>query len=332
MMAMEIAIERQLQRLRSEWRRALDCELLVPEASHPASPIWGLVLAGGDGTRLAGFTTWLTGEAVPKQYCRFVAGRSLLELTLDRLTPHIPPARTAVIVNRDHARWAAPQLDPRRIGEVIVQPRNRDTGPGMMLSLLRIALRDPRAIVVVAPSDHWVSDDAAFMMHVMDAVGAVEQHPDRLVCLGVVPDHPDTGLGYLVPGSTRLAGTRAADVTGFCEKPDPLQAGRLIAAGAVWNAFVMAFRADTVLDLLEQSRADDLSRLAAALGDYGSVAAVYESLPSWNFSREVLTRAPERLAVVPLWGVGWSDWGTPEAIGRTLGSDQSLWTGSRTAS
>lgn len=287
-----------------------------------AATTWALALAGGDGMRLRLLTMRLAGEPMPKQYCRLLPGRSLLEATLDRVALSIPPERTAVIVNADHARWAAPQIERRGLGEVIVQPRNRDTGPGLALSLLRIARRDPRAVVVVLPSDHWVDEDARFMDHVMEAAAVAGRHPGRIVCLGITPDHPDPDLGYLVPARSRMEGARALAVEGFCEKPEAAEARRLIAAGGLWNVFVMALRVDTGLELLEQLRPEDVRRLGAAVDDQRALEAAYAGQEPWNFSHEVLARAAGRLAVLPVLGVRWSDWGTPEAIGRTLGAAQ----------
>ena len=101
--------------------------------------LWALVLAGGDGTRLAPLTRRIAGAPIPKQYCRIVGERSLLEETLARLSGLVPRSRTCVVVNRGHLPLARPQtasLPPRN---VIVQPRNRDTGPGLLLPILELA-------------------------------------------------------------------------------------------------------------------------------------------------------------------------------------------------
>src|SRR5438093_4762665 len=159
---------------------------------------WVLVLAGGDGTRLAPLTRRLAGFPIPKQSCRLLGDRSLLETTLDRIAPLVPRRRTLVIVNREHLGLARPQLTRVPAGNVVVQPRNRDTGPGLVTSLLALERRDPRASVAVFPSDHHVRDEAAFRRHVAEMFSVVAQHPERLVLLGVRPEHAEAEYGYLV--------------------------------------------------------------------------------------------------------------------------------------
>src|SRR5207244_5814702 len=125
-----------------------------------------LVLAGGDGTRLQPLTRLLTGMPTPKQYCRILGRHSLLETTLDRIAPLAPPERTLVIVNRGHRRLARPQLTRLPEGNVIVQPQNLNTGPGILVSLLELARRDPAATVAIFPSDHHIRYESAFRPHV----------------------------------------------------------------------------------------------------------------------------------------------------------------------
>lgn len=112
---------------------------------------WTLVLVGGDGTRLQELTREITGAPIPKQYCRLLGERSLLEATLDRARHVTPPHRTLVVVNSDHLAIGRDQLDGVPTANVVVQPCNRDTGPGLLFALQHLAQTDPSAIVVVMP-------------------------------------------------------------------------------------------------------------------------------------------------------------------------------------
>src|SRR5262249_36938584 len=141
--------------------------------------LWTLILAGGDGTRLQGLTRQLTGAPIPKQYCRILGDRSLLEATLARVAPLAPPARTLAVVNRAHLTLAQPQLATLPDGNVLVQPANRDTGPGILLSLLELSRRDPDGVVAIFPSDHDVRDEHVFRRCVGDMVAVVARHPKR---------------------------------------------------------------------------------------------------------------------------------------------------------
>jgi mannose-1-phosphate guanylyltransferase len=270
--------------------------------------LWTLVLAGGDGTRLTSLTQRVAGTPIPKQYCRLLGDRTLLEATLDRIRALAPPARTLAIVNRDHLPLARGQLGSLPEANVVVQPQNRDTGPGLLLSLLALGRRDPRALVAVFPSDHYVAAPAAFIAHVRAAACTVAGLPTKVALLGIPPEWPEVEYGYIEPGAPLGPGTTALQVRRFCEKPDRVAAGALIAAGALWNTFVLVGRVRPVDFEVLWSTADDAERLAAA----------YAGLASWNFSRDLLATVPAHLVVEPAPDTGWSDWGTPELVLRTL--------------
>jgi mannose-1-phosphate guanylyltransferase len=277
---------------------------------------WGLVLAGGDGTRLQALTEAISGRPIPKQYCRILGDRSLLEATLARVAPYVSPAHTLVIVNDDHLGLAAEQLRALPAANVVVQPRNRETGPGMLLSLLALAARAPDATVAVFPSDHYVHDDAAFRVELERATDVVDMLPDKIVLLGIRPDAPEPELGYIEPAGA--AGVGAFHVAAFHEKPTPEHAMHLVGAGGLWNSFVMVFRLPRMLALLAAMRPADVAAMAARCADPVALAAHYDTLAGWNFSRDFLAAVPEHLVTVRVDGVGWSDWGTREAIERTL--------------
>lgn len=280
---------------------------------------WALVLAGGDGTRLRAITRLLAGEPIPKQYCRITGERSMLEATLDRVAPLVPPQRTLVIVNHDHLRLAVPQLAGIPGENVLVQPRNRDTGPGIAWSLLEIRRRHPNARVAMFPSDHYVADDAAFRASVERALAVIDRHPDKLALLGIEPEEPSPELGYVMP-SGRLETTRgdAFHVASFREKPTPAVAAGLVRAGGLWNSFVMAFRVPRVLALLERCLPATLHALDVASRLRDTLERHYATEPGWNFSNDFLSAIAAELVVVRAEQTGWSDWGTPGAIERTF--------------
>src|SRR2546426_10426179 len=111
----------------------------------PTEHLGALVLAGGDGTRPQALPRLIAGAPIPKQYCRIVGGRSLLEPTLARIAPLVRRERTLAIVNRGHLSLARPQLAAIPTSNVLVQPQNLDTRPGLLVSLLPLARRDAAA-------------------------------------------------------------------------------------------------------------------------------------------------------------------------------------------
>ncbi|MBI3770207.1 MAG: hypothetical protein HY271_17175 [Deltaproteobacteria bacterium] len=289
--------------------------------THPSpSALWALVLAGGDGTRLQSLTQLIAGAPIPKQYCRLVGARSLLEETLTRLSGLVPRTRTLAIVNRNHLALATPQLATLPAGNLIVQPRNRDTGPGLLLPLLELARRDPDATVAIFPSDHYLGNVVAFRAHVRRAAELITAEPTKVVLLGTDPDWADPGYGYIMPAAPVAGSSEAFAVRAFCEKPSPMIAERIVRDGALWNCFVMVCRVDRLLALTRALRPRDVARLAAVVGDAPALAAAYADLPAWNFSTDLLSHLTPHLLVLRAAGLGWSDWGTVGAIERTLAS------------
>lgn len=282
---------------------------------------WAVVLAGGDGTRLQELTREITGAPIPKQYCRIVGERSMLQTTLLRTQHYISLQRTLVVISSNHLDIARRQLAGLPAGNVLVQPCNRDTGPGLLFGLLALAQRDASAIVSVFPSDHYVEDDRAFMAHVKHAAGVVARLPSKIVLLGIRPDRPEPGYGYILPAEplTPLSGNGSTfHVACFREKPPLEVAQGLLGQGGLWNSFVMVFHVARMLELLRSTVPAQYERMAALGQDPTLAADLYRDLQGWNFSSNFLMRIPHHLLVLQVDNVHWSDWGTRDAIERTL--------------
>src|SRR6266481_6395303 len=118
--------------------------------------LWGIVLAGGECARVRHFLQRLCGNRGIKQFCALIDSRSMLEHTLARVERLIPRERILVVVSRNHREEVTQQLAHWPTDNVIVQPANRDTAPGILLPLAHISYRDPSATVAVFPSDPFV--------------------------------------------------------------------------------------------------------------------------------------------------------------------------------
>ena len=302
----------------------------VADSSHPRIRC-GIVLSAGDGTRLREFVLQQRGDGLPKQYNAFVGSRSMLEHTFDRAERLIPAQRLFVIVAQEHLayREVHRQLKAKALGRVIVQPANKETAPGILLPLLYIQKRYPDAIVAVFPSDHFILEEERFMRHVDHGFRVVESDPTRMVLLGLSPLQANPEYGYIVPGERNaLRRSAVRPVKGFVEKPSIETARNIIAGGALWNTMVMIFTCKTLLSAI-RSAAPALHRsfkpIQNAIGtadEQRVIEKVYHTLPSLNFSRGVLEALPGRhrpgLAVLPVRGVTWSDWGTRERVSHML--------------
>lgn len=288
--------------------------------------LWSIILAGGEGGRVASFVYRWLGRPLPKQYCSFVGTRSMFQHTLDRAARITPPTRTVTVVSRAHRQEALIQLGRRPMGTLLFQPADRNTAAAIFLPVTYIRARDPGASVVVFPSDHFVYPEHRFLEVVRHAVQTAEARPDRLVLTGATPDRLEVEYGWIERGLP-LSGTSGEQVDGvrsFLEKPSIMQADAALHTGALWNTLVFAAKADLLWNLGWQCFPDIMplfERLSQAIGgpDEGrALEAISQDMPAKNFSSDLLQRVPEQLAVVELSGVLWSDWGKPERIAETL--------------
>lgn len=284
---------------------------------------WAVILAGGDGVRLRSMTRSITGDDRPKQFCALVGPDALLTETRRRAALAAPAHRTLVVVNRAHERFYTPLLADLRTRVVAAQPENRGTAPAILYALLVLAARQAAAdTVAFLPSDHFVSDDAAFMGQVERAFDGCARHPDLITLLGITPDRAEPGYGWIEPGEPVGGGDGRGPrhVRRFWEKPGAAEAERFRAQGWLWNSFVMVGRVSTLLALVRLTVPDlyrSFAEISAALGTVGEFAALerlYCGLPAVDFSRQVLTARPDRLAVLPVRGVDWNDLGDPERV------------------
>lgn len=291
-----------------------------------ATEPWALILAGGEGGRLQPLTEAVLGVPQPKQYCPLMDGETLLERTRRRVDLLARSDRQVVIVTRTHEshyRYLLRELAP---GRLVVQPENRGTGVGIVYALFRILELSGDVPVAVFPSDHYVSDDCAFMGYAARALESLDAVADTLVLLGVEPSHAETEYGWIEPAKSPLwnAGEAIFAIRRFWEKPAAILAGKLLARGCLWNTFVMVGRVSTFLNLVQATCPELLApfwRIRVALGSADEAAAVegvYQQLPAVSFSTSVLVRASRRLATLRVKGVEWSDWGNVRRVVESL--------------
>jgi mannose-1-phosphate guanylyltransferase len=287
---------------------------------------WAIVLAGGEGSRLRPLVERIHSDGRPKQYAVLMGERSLLRQTLDRTALSIPPERTVVVTTRAHAPYFAREFSSPDTAKILVQPRDRGTAAGILLPLLWVWWRDPDATVAIFPSDHFVSDDSAFMRHVAALVPAAGRHGDRILLVGVEPDSPDAGYGWISAGASLEKGAAGEIrlVERFVEKPSPAEARSFFESGALWNTFVLVARASTLVRASRRALpelAERLRRVRPFLDTPAEAQALetaYTLSPGGNFSQSVLGSSARQLAVSRLPAMTWSDWGTPERVIETL--------------
>jgi mannose-1-phosphate guanylyltransferase len=281
---------------------------------------WAILLAGGEGSRLEALTRNSQGLAVPKQFCSFQGGHSLLQVTLERAKRVAPSDHIIPIVAAQHAAWWEGELSEFPVENVVVQPENRGTAPGLLLPLLTILRRWRRPIVVVFPSDHHVEHENLLTSALERACGSLEAKDERVILLGMKPDSPTVDYGWILAGSGDANGFKT--VAEVLEKPDEADALRLYRTGALWNSFILVARGETLLRLYEETQPLLVKLLSSTMRHHGwslsTLRNLYAAIPSLDFSRDVLPHAGERLRVLPVRPCGWTDLGTPERLMRWL--------------
>jgi mannose-1-phosphate guanylyltransferase len=285
--------------------------------------LWAIVLAGGEGSRLAETARRLCDSPLPKQFLSFGQSRTFLQLTVDRLKALVPPERTVAVVAACHAALARTQLSDFPGLEIVAQPRNAGTGPGVLLPLLHVLRRDPQAYVALVPSDHDFRAPAKMLQAIRAAKRAARSGAD-LVLIGARAEFAASDLGWIVPEAARRR-TLVRPIESFVEKPAPHVAAQLFERGALWNTMLSVARADALWELGRRhmpAQAALLEEYARSIGtpdDNDHLRDVYERLPAADFSRD-LVAASGGLRVTAMEGAGWSDCGTPERLAAAIGS------------
>ncbi|MDR3230204.1 MAG: mannose-1-phosphate guanylyltransferase/mannose-6-phosphate isomerase [Synergistaceae bacterium] len=275
--------------------------------------IYGLILAGGSGVRL-----WpRSREELPKQFLSLRKGDTMLQDTVMRMLRVAPvDFMYAVAGGRWSALVAYQAREVARVPDdfVIEEPVGRNTAPAILLGCEALRRRGASKddVVVVTPSDHIVSDVAAFDAAIARATAAASA--GYMVMLGITPTHPETGFGYIKRGAPL---GDCFEVERFVEKPDPEAAESYVQSGEYfWNSGIFVFTLETFERELERTSPD----LFAAFGkDYDAFLEEFETLPSISFDCAVMEKA-ERVAMVEL-DAGWSDVGSWDALYDVLKKD-----------
>jgi mannose-1-phosphate guanylyltransferase len=286
----------------------------------PIRTRWAIVLAAGEGERLHEITRDWRGLAVPKQFCSFQGGSSMLQVTLERAKRVAPPDHIVPIVAAHHAEWWEGELSELPVENVVVQPENRGTAPGILLPLLTILRRWRRPAVTIFPTDHCVEDEHALHDALERAHKLLEPKDPRVIVLGMRPDRPDPDYGWIDGGGAGHDGLRP--VRAVLEKPGTPAAEHLFRAGAFWNSFILVARGEGLLRLFEETQPLLVQLFASTMRHHGwslaTLRHLYGALPDVDFTRDVLARTTEHLHVLPVKPCGWTDLGTPERLGQWL--------------
>ncbi|XVV13709.1 mannose-1-phosphate guanylyltransferase [Actinoplanes sp. CA-131856] len=287
--------------------------------------LYGVVLAGGTGTRL-----WPLSRAGHPKFLHPLTGTdaSLLQATVQRLDLLAPLDRVFVVTGVAHAAAVSRQLDTIPDTNVLVEPSPRDSCAAIALAAAVIARRDPQAIMGSFASDHLISDKQRFTEVIRKAMVGAQQ--GLLMTLGITPTRPETGYGYLQCGGEIGEGPVLA-VEEFKEKPSYDVAESYVKSGNyLWNAGMFVWRVDAFLSELSRQQpqlAAGVSRIAAAWDSPEReevLGEVWPTLPRISVDYAVMEGAATvgRVGTVP-GDFGWNDVGDFHTLGEVLAADPS---------
>jgi mannose-1-phosphate guanylyltransferase / mannose-6-phosphate isomerase len=290
-----------------------------------------IIMAGGSGTRL-----WpLSRAQYPKQFLILKGNRSLFQEAAQRLTTlaaqDIDVAAPCVVGNEEHRFLVLDQLRELNLhaATVLLEPIGRNTAPAMTLAALHATASGSDPVMAVTAADHTYVDEAAFTSALQQAVHAAAH--EAIVTLGIAPDRPETGFGYLRCGP---AAQGELTVAQFVEKPDLATAKAYVADGGYyWNSGIFVVRASVWLKALRQFRPDIASATQTAWNGRSTDASfvrpdatAFALIPSESVDYAVMERCPQArefdIRMVPL-NAGWSDLGAWDAVWDVSAKDAS---------
>lgn len=275
--------------------------------------VWVVVLAAGDGKRLRSLTTDADGTIIPKQYCSFKSPQSMLQHAIARACRLVTLDRVVPIVAAKHRQWWEPELATFNPNNIVVQPKNCGTAVGILLPLLHVRMQNPDARIVILPSDHYVANEGLLKESLQKAISSVRPKSDDIISMGITADAADTEYGWIVPAAAGPGEDHLRRVGAFVEKPSRDIAEELLEKQALWNSFMLAGNVSAFLGLYERTCPELLNRFPKDLAPE-KINALYETLPTLDFSHDLMEKNADHLRVYPVPACGWSDLGTPEKI------------------
>jgi mannose-1-phosphate guanylyltransferase/mannose-6-phosphate isomerase len=293
-----------------------------------------VILCGGSGTRL-----WpLSRSGFPKQFLCLTGAESLFQQAAKRLvglgSADLRIAKPMIVAGEEHRFLASEQLREARIelGAALLEPVGRNTAPALTMAALAATADGLDPVLVVTPADQTVADAVAFTQAMQEAVR--EAAGGSVVILGITPDSPETGYGYIQ--ATAETKEPARLVQRFVEKPNVETAQQYLAEGGYyWNAGMFVLKASVWLKALGQFRPDILRATAAAWEQRSTDANSatpfvrpgkneFAGIPAESIDYAVIERCPGSkypIKMIPL-EAGWSDLGAWDAVWNVLTKDQ----------
>lgn len=273
-----------------------------------------LIMAGGRGTRF-----WPRSRgASPKQLIDIISEKTMIQETVARISPLVPPEKIIIVTGRDHAEDLILQVPEIPADNIIIEPFGRNTAPCICLAALKVNAIDPDEDMIVLPADHFISDEEGFLASLRTASAAARQ-TDSLVTLGIKPTAPETGYGYIKCGEVAgvFDGQTFYRAEKFLEKPDLEKAKQFLSEGGfVWNSGMFIWKVSAALKAIETFLPDIFTRLGTVFKgtsiDETRLKDAFTAIDSISIDYGVMEKASN---VITLKGdFGWNDIGSWSAV------------------
>lgn len=275
-----------------------------------------LIMAGGRGERF-----WpRSRQNMPKQFLSLTDDKkTMLQLTVERIQPLVGLEDIYIVTNRGYRELVRSQLPGLPEGNILCEPVGRNTAPCIGLGAVHIAKKYGDAVMAVLPSDHMITYSALFLSTLRDACGAAERD-EKLMTIGIAPDSPETGYGYIKFKPDQAEG-RAFAVDRFVEKPDLETAKAYVASEQyLWNSGMFVWKASTILQALERHLPDiraGLRRIEEAMGTEQEEQALereFRAFQPESIDYGVMEKADNIYVLTGAFG--WDDVGSWPAVSR----------------
>lgn len=278
-------------------------------------------MAGGVGSRFWPVST----QDFPKQFHDMLGtGETLIQKTFSRLSKLIPEENIFILTNERYNDLVFEQLPNVTKRQVVLEPAMRNTAPCILYAALKIQKENENAVMIVAPSDHWIEDEGAFTSNVQTAFDFCEKE-DALMTLGIQPTFPNTGYGYIE--SNLNASTDIKEVVQFREKPDYNTAKEFLSQGNfLWNAGIFVWSVKTVLNAFKNNQPDLFKLFENGIATYNTSAEdafILENYPkAENISVDyAIMEKSKNVFVLPA-TFDWNDLGTWGSLYDKLEKDE----------
>lgn len=274
--------------------------------------MFALILAGGTGTRL-----WPRSRAaLPKQLLPLTGGDTMIQATVKRVLPLLPLEHIFVATNREYGPLIREQLPGLPAANIVEEPIAKNTAPCIGLAAAHMRRLDPEAVMASLHADHFIADEEGFRQALLAAAEVAKE--GYLVTLGITPDKPETGYGYIQRGAELGCYNNhpVYQVSQFLEKPDLATAERFVASGEYyWNSGIFIWQLSTLFDSFREYMPEfyqQLGQMGQAVAAGQTIDAIWQQIRAESIDVGIMEKAA-KVAVVPV-SMGWNDVGSWAAI------------------